>query len=285
MLWDVLPEGKKLGGAPANFAYHVSQFGFESRIVSAIGPDMLGEELLSGLGDKGLDCMIETVPYPTGTVQVELDGNGIPCYDIRQDVAWDNIPFTLGLEALAKTTGAVCFGSLAQRSPVSRDTINSFIDAMPEGSLRIFDINLRQNFYTKDIVCNSMRKCNILKINNEELETVSVMLGLPDGPQQSRAKALLSMFGLKALILTCGATGSHVFTSEETSYIATPQVEVADTVGAGDSFTAAFVSGLLKGLDIRQAHRLAVETSAFVCTQEGAMPELPASLTDSVKVV
>ena len=285
MLWDVLPEGKKLGGAPANFAYHVSQFGFESRIVSAIGPDMLGEELLSGLGDKGLDCMIETVPYPTGTVQVELDGNGIPCYDIRQDVAWDNIPFTPGLEALAKTTGAVCFGSLAQRSPVSRDTINRFIDAMPEGSLRIFDINLRQNFYTKDIVCNSMRKCNILKINDEELETVSVMLGLPDGPQQSRAKALLSMFGLKALILTCGATGSHVFTSEETSYIATPQVEVADTVGAGDSFPAAFVSGLLKGLDIRQAHRLAVETSAFVCTQEGAMPELPASLTDSVKVV
>lgn len=285
VLWDVLPEGKKLGGAPANFAYHVSQFGFESRIVSAIGPDMLGEELLSGLGDKGLDCMIETVPYPTGTVQVELDGNGIPCYDIRQDVAWDNIPFTPGLEALAKTTGAVCFGSLAQRSPVSRDTINRFIDAMPEGSLRIFDINLRQNFYTKDIVCSSMRKCNILKINNEELETVSVMLGLPDGPQQSRAKALLSMFGLKALILTCGATGSHVFTSEETSYIATPQVEVADTVGAGDSFTAAFVSGLLKGLDIRQAHRLAVETSAFVCTQEGAMPELPASLTDSVKVV
>ena len=285
VLWDVLPEGKKLGGAPANFAYHVSQFGFESRIVSAIGPDMLGEELLSGLGDKGLDCMIEAVPYPTGTVQVELDGNGIPCYDIRQDVAWDNIPFTPGLEALAKTTGAVCFGSLAQRSPVSRDTINRFIDAMPEGSLRIFDINLRQNFYTKDIVCNSMRKCNILKINDEELETVSVMLGLPDGPQQSRAKALLSMFGLKALILTCGATGSHVFTSEETSYIATPQVEVADTVGAGDSFTAAFVSGLLKGLDIRQAHRLAVATSAFVCTQEGAMPVLPASLTDSVIVV
>ena len=285
VLWDVLPEGKKLGGAPANFAYHVSQFGFESRIVSAIGPDMLGEELLSGLGDKGLDCMIETVPYPTGTVQVELDGNGIPCYDIRQDVAWDNIPFTPGLEALAKTTGAVCFGSLAQRSPVSMDTINRFIDSMPEGSLRIFDINLRQNFYTKDIVCNSMRKCNILKINDEELETVSRMFELPDGTQQSRAKVLLSMFGLKVLILTCGATGSHVFTADEYSYLETPEVNVVDTVGAGDSFTAAFVSGLLKGLDIRQAHRLAVETSAFVCTQEGAMPELPASLTDSVKVV
>ena len=279
VLWDVLPEGKKLGGAPANFAYHVSQFGFESRIVSAIGPDMLGEELLSGLGDKGLDCMIEAVPYPTGTVQVELDGNGIPRYDIRQDVAWDNIPFTPGLEALAKTTGAVCFGSLAQRSPVSMDTINRFIDSMPEGSLRIFDINLRQNFYTKDIVCNSMRKCNILKINDEELETVSRMFELPDGTQQSRAKVLLSMFGLKVLILTCGATGSHVFTADEYSYLETPEVNVVDTVGAGDSFTAAFVSGLLKGLDIRQAHRLAVETSAFVCTQKGAMPVLPDSLT------
>ena len=281
VLWDVLPEGKKLGGAPANFAYHVSQFGFESRIVSAIGPDMLGEELLSGLGDKGLDCMIEAVPYPTGTVQVELDGNGIPCYDIKEGVAWDNIPFTPELENLAGNTKAVCFGSLAQRSPVSRETINRFLDAMPDGDghFKIFDINLRQNFYTKDIVCNSMRKCNILKINDEELETVSVMLGLPDGTQQSRAEALLSMFGLKALILTCGAVGSYVFASGDTSYIATPKVEVADTVGAGDSFTAAFVSGLLKGLDIKQAHRLAVGTSAFVCTQEGAMPELPDSLT------
>ena len=280
VLWDVLPEGKKLGGAPANFAYHASQFGLESRVVSAVGPDSLGEEILSGLRRKGLGCMIATVPYPTGTVQVELDGNGIPCYDIKQNVAWDNIPYTPELEVLAKHTGAVCFGSLAQRSPVSRETINRFMDAMPEGSLRIFDINLRQNFYTKDIICDSMHKCNILKINDEELEIVSVMLDLPGGTQQSRSEALLSMFGLKALILTCGATGSHVFTSEETSYIETPQVEVADTVGAGDSFTAAFVSGLLKGLDIRQAHRLAVRTSAFVCTQEGAMPVLPASLTN-----
>ena len=280
VLWDVLPEGKKLGGAPANFAYHASQFGLESRVVSAVGPDSLGEEILSGLRRKGLGCMIATVPYPTGTVQVELDGNGIPCYDIKQNVAWDNIPYTPELEVLAKHTGAVCFGSLAQRSPVSRETINRFMDAMPEGSLRIFDINLRQNFYTKDIICDSMHKCNILKINDEELEIVSVMLGLPGGTQQSRSEALLSMFGLKALILTCGAIGSHVFTSEETSYIATPKVEVADTVGAGDSFTAAFVSGLLKGLDIRQAHRLAVRTSAFVCTQEGAMPVLPASLTN-----
>lgn len=286
-LWDVLPEGRKLGGAPANFAYHVSQFGLESRIVSAVGPDMLGEELLSDLCDKGLDCMIETVPYPTGIVQVGLDSYGVPCYDIKEGVAWDNIPFTSELESLAMNTKAVCFGSLAQRSPVSRETINRFLDTMPEGEgrFRIFDINLRQDFYSKDIVLNSMQKSNILKINDEELETVSRMFELPDGTQQSRAKALLSMFGFKALILTCGTTGSHVFTADKYSYLETPEVDVVDTVGAGDSFTAAFVSGLLKGLDIRQAHRLAVGTSAFVCTQKGAMPVLPASLTDSVKVV
>ena len=126
-LWDMLPEGKKIGGAPANFAYHVSQFGLDSRVVSAVGEDELGAEIL-----KNFNCMIETVPYPTGTVQVELDINGVPCYDIREGVAWDNIPFTPALEGLARQTRAVCFGSLAQRSVVSRETINRFLDAMPE---------------------------------------------------------------------------------------------------------------------------------------------------------
>ena len=159
-LWDVLPEGKKIGGAPANFAYHVSQFGFNSRVVSAVGDDKLGNEILENFSEKNLNFLIEKVPYPTGTVQVELDDEGIPCYDIKEGVAWDNIPFTPALEELAKQTRAVCFGSLAQRSVVSRETINKFLDAMPDdnGQLRIFDINLRQNFYTKEILCNSMER-------------------------------------------------------------------------------------------------------------------------------
>ena len=282
-LWDMLPEGKKIGGAPANFAYHVSQFGLDSRVVSAVGEDELGAEILKNFREKKLNCMIETVPYPTGTVQVELDINGVPCYDIREGVAWDNIPFTPALEGLARQTRAVCFGSLAQRSVVSRETINRFLDAMPdgEGQYKIFDINLRQGFYTKEILCNSMRKCNILKINDEELVTVSRMFGYPGIDLQDKCWILLAKYNLRMLILTCGVNGSYVFTPGEISFVETPKVEVADTVGAGDSFTAAaaFVASILKGKPVPEAHKIAVATSAFVCTQNGAMPVLPARLT------
>ena len=282
-LWDVLPEGKKIGGAPANFAYHVSQFGLNSRVVSAVGDDKLGMEILDNFREKKLNAMVEIVPYPTGTVQVELDAEGVPCYDIKEGVAWDNIPYTPALEDLAKHTKAVCFGSLAQRSVVSRDTIDRFIDAMPaEDTLKIFDINLRQGFYTKEILCNSFSKCNILKINDEELVTVSRMFGYPGIDLQDKCWILLAKYNLKMLILTCGVNGSYVFTPGNVSFVETPRVEVADTVGAGDSFTAAFVSSILSGLSIGEAHKLAVETSAYVCTQNGAMPVLPQSLKDRV---
>ena len=280
-LWDVLPEGKKLGGAPANFAYHVSQFGLESRVVSAVGQDKLGTEILENFRQKQLDGLIETVPYPTGTVQVELDAEGVPCYDIKEGVAWDNIPYTQTLEELAGQTRAVCFGSLAQRSIVSCQTIHRFLDTMSDNAdtLRIFDINLRQGFYTKEILCDSFRRCNILKINDEELVIVSRMFGYPGIDLQDKCWILLAKYNLKMLILTCGVNGSYVFTPGHVSFVETPTVEVADTVGAGDSFTAAFVSAILKGLPVTEAHRLAVDTSAYVCTQQGAMPVLPESLT------
>lgn len=281
-LWDVLPEGKKLGGAPANFAYHVSQFGLESRIVSAVGQDKLGSEILDNFREKQLYGLIETVPYPTGTVQVELDAEGVPCYDIKEGVAWDNIPYTQALEGLAHQTCAVCFGSLAQRSIVSRETIHHFLDAMPENedTLRIFDINLRQGFYTKEILCDSFRRCNVLKINDEELVTVSRMFGYPGIDLQDKCWILLAKYNLKMLILTCGTNGSYVFTPGVVSFQETPRVPVADTVGAGDSFTAAFCASLLKGKSVPEAHKLAVEVSAYVCTQSGAMPELPQVLKD-----
>ena len=284
-LWDVLPEGKKIGGAPANFAYHVSQFGLPSRVVSAVGEDKLGAEILDNFREKKLNCMIEQVPYPTGTVQVELDAEGVPCYDIKEGVAWDNIPYTNALEGLAHCTRAVCFGSLAQRSIVSRETINRFLDAMPvtDETLKIFDVNLPQGFYTKEILCNSFQKCNILKINDEELVTVSRMFGYPGIDLQDKCWILLAKYNLKMLILTCGVNGSYVFTPGKVSFVETPKVEVADTVGAGDSFTATFVAALLKGMSITEAHRLAVDVSAFVCTQNGAMPVIPDYLKERMK--
>lgn len=282
-LWDVLPEGKKIGGAPANFAYHVSQFGLDSCVVSAVGEDALGAEILANFNNKELNYEIPVVDYPTGTVQVEIDQAGIPQYDIKENVAWDNIPFTARLDELASNCKAVCFGSLAQRNVVSRKTINHFLDSMPSDdpdTLVVFDVNLRQGFYNKEILTNSMERCNVLKINDEELVTVSRMFGYPGIDLQDKCWILLGKYNLKMLILTCGINGSYVFTPGNVSFQPTPTVEVADTVGAGDSFTAAFISSILKGKSVAEAHKCAVDTSAYVCTQKGAMPLLPKEITE-----
>ncbi len=281
-LWDVLPEGKKIGGAPANFAYHISQFGLPSLVVSAVGDDKLGEEIIENFTDKGLNFMVEKVEYPTGTVLVELDNEGVPQYDIKENVAWDNIPLTPALQESVSTCRAICFGSLAQRNVVTRNTVAHLLDNMvPDPDrLVIFDVNLRQNFYTKDILEDSMKRCNVLKINDEELVTVSRLFGYPGIDLQDKCWILLGKYNLKMLILTCGINGSYVFTPGEVSFVETPKVEVADTVGAGDSFTAAFIANILKGKSVPQAHRRAVEISAFVCTQNGAMPTIPDNLKD-----
>lgn len=280
VLWDCLPEGRKIGGAPANFAYHAGQFGFRSLAVSAIGDDRLGKEIKEKFDQRGLDYKLETVDFPTGTVQVTLDDKGIPCYEIMENVAWDNIPYSSELDDIAHNCKAVCFGSLAQRSEVSRGTINRFLDAMPESddAYRIFDINLRQHFYSKETIENSLSKCNVLKINDEELVVVSVILGCEGMSQEDACRKILNDNGLKILILTCGTEGSYVFSKDEMSFQNTPKVEVADTVGAGDSFTGSFIASILKGRSISDAHRRAVDVSAYVCTQNGAMPVLPDEL-------
>lgn len=275
ILWDVFPQRKVLGGAPANFAYHVSQFGYNGYAVSAIGNDLLGKEILDSLGSKKLNYLIETTDFPTGTVEVMLNKAGVPQYEIYENVAWDNIPFTARTENLAKTTQTVSFGSLAQRNKVSRDTIKKFIQAMPEDSLKIFDINLRQHFYTKEIIHDSLQLSNVLKINDEEVLMVAELYNMKDDNEQDICVKLLKDYNLNVVILTKGEEGSYVFTTKETSYQPTPKIHVADTVGAGDSFTAAFVASYLHGDRITDAHKLAVEVSAYVCTQHGAMPILP----------
>lgn len=278
ILWDVFPQGKVLGGAPANFAFHVSQLGLNGCAVSAIGDDELGKEILHVLDEKRLSTHIEKVNYPTGTVQVTLSGKGIPQYEICEGVAWDNIPFSDELETMAKRTKTVCFGSLAQRSAVSHATINKFLDSVPADAMKIFDINLRQHFYSKVLIEESLKRCNVLKINDDEVVLVSNLFGWNGMSETETATRLMQDYKLDIVVLTKGTEGSYVFTPAETSFLPTPLVEVADTVGAGDSFTAGFVASLLKGRSISEAHRKAVEISAYVCTQHGAMPLLPDSL-------
>ena len=283
ILWDVFPEGKVLGGAPANFAYHVSQFGFDGVAVSAIGADDLGDEILISLNKKKLNYLIEKTPFPTGTVQVTLSGKGIPQYEICQKVAWDNIPFTPEMEVLARKTKTVCFGSLAQRNHASRITINKFLDLVPTDALKIFDINLRQHFYSQELIEHSLTRCNVLKINDEEVVLVAKLFGWENMTETEICKQLIENYLLEMVVLTKGIEGSYVITKNDISFQPTPLVEVADTVGAGDSFTAGFVASLLSGKNISEAHKIAVEVSAFICTQHGAMPQLPDSILKKVK--
>ena len=280
VLWDVLPEGNKLGGAPANFAYHAGQFlGSDNTIaISALGEDVLAEETIEALREHNLNDLLPRVPYPTGTVQVTLAEGGIPTYDIKENVAWDNIPFDDDIAAIARNCRAVCFGSLAQRNIVSRTTIQKFLDATPDDCLKIFDINLRQQFYTKEIIQESIRRCNILKINDEELVLIGRMFGYPGLDIENKCWLILGKYNLDMLVLTCGTNGSYVFTPGAVSFQETPKVTVADTVGAGDSFTGSFVGSILNGKSVPEAHRTAVRVSAFVCTQNGAMPVVPDEL-------
>lgn len=276
-LWDCLPEGKKLGGAPANFAYHAGQFlGQENTLaVSALGEDSLADETEASLKEHGLNYLMPRVPYPTGTVQVTLSGDGIPTYDIKENVAWDNIPFTPEIEEVARNCKAVCFGSLAQRNVVSRENIHRFLDATPADCMKIFDINLRQQFYTKEVIQASLRRCNVLKINDEELVLIGRMFGYPGLDIENKCWLILGKYDLDMLVLTCGTNGSYVFTPGQMSFQETPKVEVADTVGAGDSFTGSFCAAILEGKPVAEAHKRAVQVSAFVCTQNGAMPVIP----------
>ncbi len=279
VLWDMLPGGRKLGGAPSNFAFHAGQFGLDALAVSAVGTDDLGAETLSELRSKGLDYIIPRVDFPTGTVGVTLDEDGVPSYSITEGVAWDNIPFTPEIAASAAACRCVCFGSLAQRSEVSRATIRSYLAAMPADSMKILDINLRGHYYSREVIDSSLQACNILKINDEELAVFGRLFSLPVTEVRDRCMTILQRWGLMCVVLTCGVGGSYVFSADEMSFFQTPSVMVADTVGAGDSFTGAFAASLLHGLSLADAHRRAVDVSAYVCTQSGAMPPLPERLT------
>lgn len=276
LLWDCLPTGRQIGGAPGNFAFHATQCGLDGVMVSAVGNDASGDDILAEADRRGLKYVCARIDHPTGWVEVQLDAAGVPQYIIHEEVAWDYIPFTPRLERLAREADAVCFGSLAQRSRESRATLKRFLNLMKPEALKVFDINLRQNFFTKEVISESLQAASILKLNDEEIGVVAKLLGYEYKDYESACRRIMADYNLTLVILTCGASGSYVFSPEETSYMDTPKVEVADTVGAGDAFTASFIASYMQGKSLKESHQLAVEIAAFVCTQKGAMPILNA---------
>ncbi len=269
MLWDILPTGKKAGGAPINFVYHASRSGAEGYAISAVGNDALGDEIMREIEKIKVNHLIEKVDYPTGTVLVELR-EGIPNYTIVEGVAWDFIPLTESMRELAQKADAVCFGTLAQRSEKSRETIQSILSLVPENAYRILDINIRQDYYSKEVILNSLRNCNIFKVNDEELVLLKELFEKQHLDDEEMCRWFVKEFNLHYLILTAGADYSQIFTPETSSRIQTPKVKVVDTVGAGDSFTGTFISAILDGKPFVEAHQAAVDRAAFVCTQAGA---------------
>lgn len=278
VLWDVLPGGKKLGGAPANFAFHVSGLGLDGIALSAVGRDGLGQETMRALDEKRLAYSLQLSDRPTSTVQVSLDGAGVPQYDIVEGVAWDDLKYDDAFARIASECACVCFGTLAQRSAASRSCIRAFLGAVPEGALKVFDINLRQNYYSEEVIRESLSQADVLKLNDDEVKIVADMFGCRSLQPVDACRKLLDAAGLRFVILTCGTSGSYVVCGDKVLFHDTPVVEVVDTVGAGDSFTATFCASLLKGRDLETAHDAAVRVSAFVCTQNGAMPQLPEEL-------
>ena len=280
ILWDLLPDGRQMGGAPANFAFHARALGAASGIVSAIGDDRSGREILAELGLRGLDPSgIATVrSAPTGTVTVALDAGGIPHYTIHEGVAWDVIPWTAALGGIAARADAVCFGTLAQRSPVSRATIGSFLDATRPDCLRVLDLNLRQSYFSRELVLGLLERATVLKLNDDELAAVAGMLSLP-GPETRVLAALLQAYPLTMIALTKGPSGSRLFgLGVDLSHPGYP-AETEDTVGAGDAFTATLVAGLLKEKSWEEIGERANRIAGYVCSQKGAWPDLPAELS------
>lgn len=281
LLWDCFPSYRRMGGAPANFAYHASQFGFHTLVVSAIGKDADGDALLDKLRLHQLDSYIERVDLPTGTVVVDTSNPNDPHYFINTDVAWSAILYTRELEEIAKNCRAVCFGTLAQYGSVSRNTIMRLLDDVPQECYKVYDINLRANsglpLYDNETIVNSISKCNVLKVNLEELQYLATLFSLDEkGSMETRGKALREKNpNVKILVVTMGTDGSWVFADGEASFEATPKVNLIDAVGAGDSFTGAFIGSILKGNTIKEAHQLAVKVSAYVCTQPEGMPAMP----------
>jgi fructokinase len=274
MLWDLLPSGKQLGGAPANFAYITALLGDRALVASRVGKDRLGNAAARRLTRLGLPATFLQVDAdrPTGTVNVTVDEQGQPKFEIMEKVAWDFFEWTPQWQELAVKADAVCFGSLAQRSAQSRVTILAFLEAVQPGTLRIFDVNLRQAFFNKDVLSESTSRADIMKLNDDEIMRVTQLLGGAAHDQQSAAQWILKKYGLKLVCVTRGGQGSLLVTPKATDEHPGHPVKVQDTVGAGDAFTAALVHKYLRKAPLRAMNAAANRMGSWVASQVGATP-------------
>ena len=279
VLWDLLPTGPQLGGAPANFGYHAQALGARTSVISRIGRDQWGRDVAARFQKMGLpETTIQVDDHvPTGTVLVSLTERGVPQYTIQENVAWDKLEVTKPALDVVRQARAICFGTLAQRTPISRAAIQQLAAAAPSGALRVFDINLRQNYYSREVIEQSLRLANVLKLNDEELAILAPMFELCKSPEQ-QVEQLAHAFGLRLVALTRGSQGSLLYHAGRWSEQRPPPMQVVDTVGAGDAFTAALVMGLLTNLDLDETHASAAEVAAYVCARAGATPSLPEHL-------
>lgn len=279
VLWDLLPDGPQLGGAPANFAYHAQALGAKAIVISRVGTDPRGVEARRRFQEIGLpvDGIQSDETMPTGSVSISLAEGGIPSYTIHENVAWDYITASRTALDYVQSAHAVCFGSLAQRHPVSRQTIQRLLASAPANSLRVLDVNLRQNFFSREVIEHSLKLANVLKLNDHELPVIAGMFSVGGGLRE-QIQTLASRFELEVVAVTFGAEGSLLYRRGRWAQGATAAVSVKDTVGAGDAFTAALCLGLLQELDLDDINQAANRIAAYVCSRAGATPALPARL-------
>jgi fructokinase len=287
VLWDLLLTGPQLGGAPANFAYHARALGAEAHVITRVGNDDYGREIIRRFREMGLPHSTVQVDEtaPTGTATVELSGDGLAHFTIQNNVAWDYLAATPEAVAVARKADAICFGSLAQRGESSRAAIQQLVSAASADALRVCDINLRQHFYSRELIEQSLQLANVLKLNDDELPTLAGMFSLNGSAErkiEQQIERLAQTFGLRLVALTRGANGSLLYQKggeeDEARWSNCPSrpVQVVDTVGAGDSFTATLVLGLLRKMDLDELNLLANEVARYVCSHAGATPSLPA---------
>jgi fructokinase len=276
VLWDVFPDGEQFGGAPANFACHCRALGARSYVISCIGDDARGEQAVEFLQNHDVDTSALAVSdiYETGTVVVTLDEAGQPTYEIKEGVAWDHLLYSNTLDSIARDLDAVCFGTLGQRATTSRETIQGFLAATQPRCLRVYDVNLRQSFFNEDVIRASLTVANALKLNDEELQVIAPMHHL-EGTDETNTRSLLELYELELIALTRGSRGSLVITPDTVSDVPGVDATIANTVGAGDAFTAAIITGYLSGWSLDKTNRFANRVAAFVCSKIGAVPELP----------